>query len=353
MPRLAILIPHHAGRHHLRPLFTSLLALHREAVEVELVLVDNHSQDGSCELVRREFPSVRILSLPENRGFAAALNAGARAVDAEWLVFLNNDVRVDADWLMNLMYAARRLEAPCFASRILDWHGKTTTFAGGWINLFAKGFEETEVRSDQPYEIFFPCGCGTLIRRELFLEIGGFDDEYFMLFEDIDLGWRLRLLGHPVYLVPDAFIRHRAHASLDRLPYTRKALFYERNSLATLYKNLDEPHRNLLLPLALHETLLRARAVGGIGVPVRYSPDGLAMLAAVDDFNRKLPHWRRRRAWLQSRRRIGDRELFERFFPHPEQLWAFNDTHYRRLHRPDVLPRLEALFAAARQGVGL
>ena len=111
MPSVSILIPHHAGIHHLRPLFLSLLKLWREQIDVEFVLVDNGSSDGSVPFVRKHFPAVRILSLGENQGFAPALNYAARQVESEWLCFLNNDVRVDPDWLWNLMLAVRTIDS--------------------------------------------------------------------------------------------------------------------------------------------------------------------------------------------------------------------------------------------------
>ena len=127
---------------------------------------------------------------------------------------------------------------------------------------------------EQPYEVFFACGCGMMIRRDVFLKTGGFDSDYFMLYEDVDLGWRLRLLGYSIFFVPEARVMHHAHASLAKESYATKAVFYERNSLATIYKNLDTQNMRRILPLAVRESLLRAKAVSGIGLPFRYSPEG-------------------------------------------------------------------------------
>lgn len=320
---------------------------------VEYVLVDNGSSDGSVEFVRQRFPAVKVFALGRNEGFAPALNRAARAYDSEWLCFLNNDVRVHVDWLANLMHAAHRTDAPCFASHLMDWQGKQTQFAGGWINLFGKGFESSEVRALQPYEVFFACGCGMMIRRDVFLEAGGFDDEYFMIYEDVDFGWRLRLLGYPVYMVPDAKVMHRGHASLDEIPYPRKAIFFERNSLATLYKNLSEENLAVILPLALREAAIRARGISGMGLPFSYSPDGLAILDSMDAFFRRLPYWKEKRACVQSRRKISDNVIMRRFFPNPAQLWAFNNEHYRRIHHPSILPAIEEILDKARRAMKL
>lgn len=353
MARVCILIPHHGHSRHLRPLFSSLLQMNIRKHEVQIVLVDNASQDDSVELTQREFPDVEILSLDQNLGFAPALNQAAVKYDAEWLCFLNNDVRVDPDWISNLLYSSQKIDAHCFSSHILNWEGNQTTFAGGWINLFGKGFESTKVEHSQPYEIFFPCGCGTFIRRELFLKIGGFDGDYFMIYEDVDLGWRLRLAGQPIYLVPDAFIMHRAHASLNRIPYSQKAIYFERNSLATLYKNLEIQHLNLILPLALQEILLRAQAIAGIGFPYPHSYDGTSILEAVKVFFDRLDGWREKRGEVQKRRMVGDHELMQCFLPHPTQIWAFNDSQYQRLAQTRIDKRIQTLLETARQHLKL
>jgi GT2 family glycosyltransferase len=345
--KVSVLIPHHRGKQFLQPLFTSLFSMDMDPSQVVFVLVDNGSSDGSVELTQKKFPLVKICSLGENLGFAPALNRAVEQCDSEWVVFLNNDVRVDVDWLSNLLYAAKKYHAPCVSSLLLDWNGKQTQFGGGWINLFGKGFECSTIQSDHPYEIFFPCGCGMMIKRDLFSDCGGFDDDYFMLYEDVDLGWRLRVMGKPVYLIPDARVFHLGHASLEKIPYAKKALFYERNSLATIYKNVEDQNLPLLFSSALRETMARAKGLGGMGLPFRYSHDGLAVLEAVEDFLRLMPNWKEKRAAVQLKRQVSDRELFEKFFTKPDQLWAYKQAHYKRILHPNVKEKIEKAFSDA------
>jgi hypothetical protein len=190
-----------------------------------------------------------------------------------------------------------------------------------------------------------------LIRRDLFLQMGGFDDEYFMLYEDVDLGWRLRLAGHPIFLVPQARLMHRAHASLANEAYARKAVYYERNSLATIYKNYETATLNLIFPLAVREILLRAQAVSGIGLPFRYGSDGMAMRQAVADFLANRAHWEQKRTAVQALRQIADTELLARFFPHPTQPWCYAPAHYERMHHPQILSQVETCFTLAKQAI--
>lgn len=352
MPTVSVLIPHHRGASHLEPLLRSLYSMDLDPSQVEFTLVDNGSMDGSVEYVRLYFPFVKILHLERNLGFAPALNRAARQSEADWLVFLNNDARADADWLSNLLYAARRTQAVSLSSHLLDWQGTATQFAGGSINWFGKGFEHTTLQQDQPYEIFFPCGCGMMIRRDVFHEVGMFDEDYFMVYEDIDLGWRLRLRGYSTLLVPDAKLFHRAHASLRSLSYAGKAVFYERNSLATIYKNVEDRTLSILFPLAVREAMLRAKAVGGFGMPYRYQHDGLAILKALQAFFERMEIWREKRRKVQSCRTVSDAALFKRFFEDSHQIWAYAPTHYRRLRHPDIRPKIEALLSEAKTLLG-
>ncbi len=349
MVKVSFLIPHHKNKKLLAPLFFSLFNMETEKYRVEFVLVDNASNDGSVPWLRKHYPKARIYQLPRNMGFAPALNQAAKACDTEWLVFLNNDTFVDPDWLPHMMYAVKKTNASCFASHIFNWKGTKTQFAGGWVNLFGKGFESPVLKSPKPYEIFFPCGGAMMIRRDVFLNAGGFDEDFFMLFEDVDLGWRLRLMGEKVFMVPDAFVMHRGHASLGKEAYTQKALYYERNSLAMIYKHFADETLCVIFPLALRDALIRAAAIGGTGYPFRYSPEGFAMRSAIAAFFRDLHKWKKKRAWVQSQRKVSDQEIIKRFFPQTEQRWAYCDRHYHRLNAPPVSKQLNAIMHQAKQ----
>ncbi len=347
MPKVSVFVPHHHNKKLLVPLFKSLLAMDISNDKAEYVLVDNASIDGSVDFVKSEFPRVRIARMKKNKGFAPALNEAVRGCRSEWVCFLNNDMRVDPDWLANLFFAADSADSPCFASQILNWPGKLIQFAGGEINIFGKGFENTNLVSLDPYEIFFPCGGAMMIRRDIFLKAGGFDDDYFMLFEDVDLGWRLRLLGYKIYMVPDSRVMHRGHASLKNIPYSHKGLYYERNSLATIYKNLGKDALNVVFPLAVQEILLRARGVSGINLPFPYSGDGHVMLDALTSFFKNKEQWRKKRDWIQTNRKVDDKEIFEQFFPHPDRLWAYNDQHYKRIAHEPIATKIQSTLQNA------
>jgi GT2 family glycosyltransferase len=314
---------------------------------VNIILVDNASNDGSVELVQKKYPNVIIHSFQQNQGFAPALNQAVHAYESDWVCFLNNDMKVDKHWLTELMAAAESTQAPCIGSVLMDWDGNHIQMAHGRINWFGKGFEEQQTLSGEPYLVFFACGGAMMIRRDVFISSGGFDDDFFMIYEDVDLGWRLWLLGHRVVIAPKSRVYHLGHASLKQEDYARKAVYLERNSLATLYKNLDESSLSIVLPLAVQESHLRANAYSGYRSPFSYTPDGMHTVSGVQHFFHQLDEWREKRSNVQSLRKIGDQEIFNQFFHDPETLWAYCDDHYQRLHFPNTKQQIQSLFSIA------
>lgn len=344
-----IFIPHHKNPELLPPLFDSLLAMNHPNGDVRIILVDNASRDGSVERTRRYYPDVIVHSFQKNLGFAPALNQAVQAYESDWVCFLNNDMKVDEHWLTELVSAAEMTQAACTGSVLMDWEGNHIQMAHGRVNWFGKGFEESCVPSNEPYPIFFACGGAMMIRRDVFLDVGGFDEDYFMIYEDVDLGWRLWLLGHQVYMAPQSRVYHLGHASLKQEDYARKAVYLERNSLATLYKNLDESSLSVVLPLAIQEACLRADAFMGHHTPFPYTPDGLYTVSGMQHFLVELNRWREKRGVIQSQRIMSDPEIFQRFFHTPETLWAYCDAHYQRLHFPKTQQNIHHLFSTVTQ----
>lgn len=342
--KINIYIPHHKNPALLVPLMQSLKSMKKPDADVCVILVDNASHDGSVEWVCEHYPEIVIYTLPQNLGYAPALNQAVQQYPSDWVCFLNNDMKVDENWLAALFVAADQTKSPCIGSVLMDWDGKKTQMAHGRINWFGKGFEVPKKTSDTPYSTFFACGGAMMIRRDVFLDVGGFDDDFFMIYEDVDLGWRLWLLGHEVCIAPDSKVYHLGHASLKQEDYARKAVYLERNSLAALYKNLDSSSLSVILPLAVQEAQLRAQAYSGAKMRFPYSPDGLHTVSGLQNFLENLDSWREKRKKVQSNRVIRDSDIFARFFHQPETHWAYCDEHYRRIHIPEVQKQLQTLF---------
>lgn len=332
-PTVTILIPTRDGWPHLEQCLPSLQRLSYPKERLEVLLIDNASSDGTAEKVGRLFPEVRLRRHEENLGFAPALSRTAKETASDYLAFANNDTRVEADWLSRLVEAleseeSRRWKAVAACGAILDWSGTAVQFFGGHINFVGKAFHERPsleavAASPEVQPIFYPCGAAMLIDRRGFLEAGGFDEDYFMIYEDVDLGWRLNLMGQGTVLVRDARVYHREGASLAGLDYARKALWWERNALWTIFKNYSEPFLRRIWPAALALAFQRERLLLEAGRQGEFEAHHRGVLAGI----RSLDRLQSKRAWVQERRRVRDEELL-RFFPEPFRLWAYGEPHY-------------------------
>jgi GT2 family glycosyltransferase len=190
--------------------------------DFEVILVDNGSTDSSTIGVESKWSSLRINveRLETNRGFSAANNIGIRLARGKWLALLNSDAFPEPGWLSALVNASQNNpEYSFFASRllkadapdILDGAGDAYHISGLAWRRFA-GYPAAEFGL-QAEEVFSPCAAAALYLREALLKAGGFDETLFMYHEDIDLGFRLRLLGHRCLYVPQAVVRHVGSAS--------------------------------------------------------------------------------------------------------------------------------------------
>jgi hypothetical protein len=127
------------------------------------------------------------------------------------------------------------------------------------------------------------------VRRELFLEVGGFDSSYFAFFEDVDLGWRLNLLGHDVWYTPAASVRHQHHGTASRFTDYQVKLLLERNALFTIFKNYDEDNFNLVVPVAMMLLNEKATRMAGVNVPA-FRPSRMRPAPAVPHRNGIRPY---------------------------------------------------------------
>src|SRR6266566_803907 len=256
LPSVSIVVLNWNGRRHLTACLESLLALDYPASRLQIVLCDNGSTDGSVEFVRQRFPNVTVVPLDHNYGFAEGNNRAAKVATGEWVGFLNNDMWVEPSWLKNMVAPLDDMPGlACVASRIMNWDGSHIDFIGGGVSFHGHGYQlddgaQTSIQ-DKPRRLLFACGGAMLIRRDLFLEIGGFDPGFFAFFEDVDLGWRLNILGHDVWYTPDATAYHRHHATANRIEPHQITVLFERNALAMIYKCFDDDNLSAALPAAL------------------------------------------------------------------------------------------------------
>jgi GT2 family glycosyltransferase len=220
-PEVSVVIVTWNGRRFLEPCLEAVAS--QQGVSFETILVDNASTDDSVALVRRRFPWVRVVPLPENRGFAGGNNAGAAQARGRFLAFLNNDTVPDPGWLRSLRRGVD--ERPGFllaASQIVYMHDPAVVDSAGdgmlrWGGAFKRLHGGSVEDAHESREVFGVCGAAFLISKAVFEELGGFDEDFFASHEDVDLSYRARLHGYRSRYVADAVVRHHGSATLGRL----------------------------------------------------------------------------------------------------------------------------------------
>lgn len=324
-PHLAsFVVVNHNGAETLEDCVRSLIVQDFSRSDRSIVIIDNGSTDSSLEPVQTH-PGIHIVRNDTNEGFARAANLGALAAGGEYVAFINSDAHLDRHWLRRMVDGLRKTKADCVTSRIESWDGKETQYEGGVVSFLGHCWETPAKRKRKPHWLLFPHGAAMLMRRETFLDLGGFDPEYFAYFEDVDFGWRMNLLGHRVALVPEAVAYHKGQGTAGKISYAQRLLLYERNALMTIYKNYEKENLDRILPAAILLTLSRAFARAEFD-PEKYELDGkgtvepeevsrlaTATFMAVEEFMESLPELEERRAEVQQRRKRSDREILGLF----------------------------------------
>ncbi len=240
-PKVSVIIVNWNGKSLLKDCLGSLAA--QTAKEIEIILVDNGSKDGSVDYVREQYPDVKLISLPENLGFAGGNNAGIRAAKGDYIALLNNDTKTDPYWIENLLSAAESSpqSTGMWASKILSYEN-TEILDNVGLLLYPDGLgrgkgrlEKDQGQYDQPGEALFPSGCAGFYRSEMLNEIGLFDEEFFAYADDVDIGLRARLAGWGCQYVPSAKVYHKYSASSAAYS-PLKAFLVERNRIWVLFK---------------------------------------------------------------------------------------------------------------------
>jgi GT2 family glycosyltransferase len=271
----------------------------------QVIVVDNASTDASAAGLEQEYPDLDLVRLDHNAGFAAANNLAARRAEGvEWLALLNPDAFPQPDWLERLLAAARaHPDCASIGSRMLAAHDSGRLDGTGDIyHVSGLAWRRDHGRlaagaQCEAGEIFAPCAAAALYRRAAFVEAGGFHEEFFCYFEDVDLGFRLQLLGYRSYYAPDAVVRHIGSATTGRRsPFSlyhghRNLVWtYCRNMPGWLFWRFMPQHLLLSLGAIVWFTL---RGQGGVLLRAKW--DALCGLPRC---------WRQRRI-IQASRRVS------------------------------------------------
>lgn len=306
-PRVSVIIPNWNGQALLRP---CLDALRRQTyADHEVIVVDNASSDGSTTMLRDEYPEVRVVALPANRGFAGGCNAGIQAARGEYLVTTNNDTEAEPGWLQALVEALDRSpDAGSAAARIMLYSRRDTLHSAG--DLYRRDGTPDSRGVWQPYgppydrecRVFGGCGGATMYRRTMLERIGAFEEAFFMYCEDVDLNWRAQLAGWMCVYAPDAVIYHHLSATGGG---PLSSYYVGRNTLWVLARDYpaDLWRRNWRAIVAAQWRIARGALRAWRGAAARARLRGqIAGLAS-------LLRWRRARRTIQAGRRVSEAYL--------------------------------------------
>ena len=278
--------------------------------DFEILLVDNASSDRVAQAAAMADPAIRLIENAENLGFAAAVNQGARAARGRWLVLLNPDAYAEPDWLARLAAAAEaNPEVHCFTSRQLmaedpsklDGLGDVMALAG---YPFRGGYTHPNPGHLEPGWVFSACGGAMMVGRELFLRVGGFDERLFCYCEDVDLGYRLRLIGEPTLLVPDAVVRHVGSASTGGRRSDFAVFHGTRNRFWVFVKDTPAVLFWLTLPLHILATAVlfaRHATRGEVVTPIKGLASGIKNVRVAIEARREAQATRTASTWEIAR----------------------------------------------------
>lgn len=263
LPIASIIIVNYNGRRLLQTCLESLQKLNYPREKVDVILVDNVSTDGSVEFVREKFPFVRVVEMDKNYGQMPAINRCVKYAKGDAIVVLDNDTVVNENWLLELVKVAYSDEKiGICGSKVLYMDAPNIIqFAGGYLHILGGALSQHYSEEDNLHQTISPTGyvigCSMLIKKDVFLLLEGFDDDYYMYGEEGDLCWRAWIYGYSVMYNPNSIVYHVGGASrkdklVKGMDYELKRGYLEarlisetimfngnKNANFTLLKNLD------------------------------------------------------------------------------------------------------------------
>jgi GT2 family glycosyltransferase len=289
---------------------------------LEIIVVDNASTDGSAELIRNRFPDVKLIVNERNLGFAGGNNVGIRASTGRYIMMLNNDTRIDPNCVEELKRYIDKDEryGACASKILLEFENNLIDAAGIVVCpdglAIGRGRLEKGNLYDEVSEVFFASDCACLLRRELLEDIGLYDEDFFAYADETDMGWRARLAGWKCVYNPRAVVYH-FHSASSGAYSPLKAFLVERNRIWVAVKNFPIP----LLIYGQFYTFCRYflqayGAFAGKGAAGRFTSD-FSKMELVKILIRvylslwgTLPLMLKKRKAIQKRKRIENREIY-------------------------------------------
>lgn len=251
LERVTIIVSNYNGKQFLEDCFTSMKALDYPSFDV--IMTDDYSTDDSVFFVKKEFPWVKVIVNDKNSGVPVSFNNAVKQAKTELLVKVDNDVTFDKNWLKKMVETLNSdSKIGVVGSLILNYGENDIQDIGSNIDRFGYMMNYTSLdglpkRGEKIKEVFYVSGCSMLFKKSLFEKVGGFDEKYFLYKDDLDLCWRMKMLGLKVVTDLESIIYHKSGVTaggqiiLDQKgkyhTSAKKRYFGERNTLRTLLKN--------------------------------------------------------------------------------------------------------------------
>jgi GT2 family glycosyltransferase len=253
MANIAVAILNFNGAEHLKTFLPSVV---QHSGEAEIIIGDNNSTDNSLEILKREFPQVRVIELDRNYGYAGGYNQLISQIDSEYIILANSDIEVTKNWIAPLATVLDKDNSvaavqPKVLSYINRKYFEYAGAGGGFMDKYGYPFcrgrifnsiEEDQGQYDDDIPVFWASGACFMIRKSAFDEIGGFDASFFAHMEEIDLNWRLQNAGYSIKYTGKSVVYHLGGGTLA-YDNPRKTFLNFRNGWLMLIKNLTEYNR--------------------------------------------------------------------------------------------------------------
>lgn len=234
-PPVSIIIVNLNGRKLLEECFNSLSKV--DYPDFEIILVDNNSTDNSIEFVKNFYPKTIIVKLDKNYGFAYPNNVGVKNAKGDYYLFLNNDTKVTPNFLselVNILHNEKNIGI-C-QSMLLKPTGEIDS-SGDFIDNMGVSFSSKEYVKENKV-ILSARGACMLVRKEIYEKLGGFDEKFYISFEDVDLGWRAWILGYEVMIIPQSVVYHYGGQTVQKRK-TEIEFHGLKNQLSMKYTNFE------------------------------------------------------------------------------------------------------------------
>ena len=244
-PKVSIIIVNYNGKELLQKCLDSLLKVNYD--NFEIILVDNNSTDGTVEFITKNYPSLIIIKLDSNKGFAEPNNVAAKISKGKYLLFLNNDTVVTPNFIFEMVKVMETDKKIAICQSLLLKPDGSVDSSGDFIDHLGVVYNsKTEI--DEIREVSSARGASMLVRSDIFEKLDGFDQKFFVTFEDVDLCWRSWILGYRVLIIPTSIVYHEGGITIKKIK-SEIAFHGFKNQLAMKITNFEPilAIRNMML----------------------------------------------------------------------------------------------------------